>query len=80
MKILLDSVPDNVIICSRGNKKRPAKALYANLRTTTFFGSDVVNYRTNQKKKSMLKAVKIDGVVPSSSSETLNPIRMKIFS
>ena len=43
MKSLLDAVPDNVIICSKATEKRPAKALFANLKAKIFFGADIVN-------------------------------------
>ena len=60
---MLDAVPDNVIICSKASERKPAQALFANQKTTTFYGTDVVNHGAQRNKKSMLKAVKIDGVV-----------------
>ena len=69
MKSLLDAVPDNVIICSKATERKPAKVIFANLKTTVFFGTDVVNYQAVRQKKSMLKAVKIDGVIPKPQRE-----------
>ncbi len=37
---LLDSVPDKVLIVSRGNENQLAKAVYTNRQMTEFFGSD----------------------------------------
>lgn len=57
---LLDTVPDNVFICTKGSESSESQRIYANLKMNTFFGGDIVNYKKDDKflqKKSMLKSV-----------------------
>ena len=47
--MLLDSVPDSVLICTQGNEDYAPKILYANTKMKNFFGSDVT--RPLKKKR-----------------------------
>ena len=66
MAALLDAVPDSVFICSKGAQARP---IYANMKTSAFFGKDIFKYNEPQKK-SMLKSVKIDGFMKKAKDKS----------
>ena len=56
------------------------RGVYANFKMNKFFGRDVINQKNNVEKKSRMKQVKIDGVLPSTSAaENLNPLENRIF-
>ena len=57
MADLLDAVPDSVLICSKGSHEQHLRPIYANSKTSAFFGKDIFNYNA-PRKKSMLKSVK----------------------
>ena len=52
---LLNSVPDNVIICTKSSEKQVPIPLYGNARVNNFFGQSVVE---SHDKRGVLRAVK----------------------
>ena len=81
---LLNSVPDNVLICTKGNEHHQLQPIYANARINQFFGKSVVNQsrvQTNSKKK--LKKVKNPYEKKNSSKDRTvkeqTPLKRRIF-
>ena len=76
---LLNTVPDNVFICSKGTESQAMQSLYANLKMNTFFGGDIVNYKKDGKffKTSMLKSVA--KVAEAGARMQRDPLRRPIF-
>ena len=58
---MLDTLPDSVLICTKGSEEKIAKPIYGNLMLNSFFGCDVINA---YEKKASLKKYKHEKEMP----------------
>lgn len=80
---LLDSVPGSVFICTKSKESQTPHSVYANLNMNTFFGCDIVNYRSSSKrnKPSKLQARKNKkmSLKATGGPNKVNPLKKPIF-
>ena len=82
---LLNSVPDNVLICKKSSANKAPVCVYGNSRINSFFGQSVIEHRydaANPNVKINKKLRKVNSPYTKDLQqrlENLNPLRRKVF-